>query len=291
MKVARRWGPQPSENQVTPEPVYRHRRELMRLGAAWALGGFGVGVAAKTATASVATVSDEQYVAAYNNYYEFSPDKKAVSTLAQALSLRPWTISVEGEVERPYSVAIDELKRLFEHEERIYGLRCVEGWSMVVPWSGFALSALLVRLRRPLGLWCFAYAASHAVVYLEFDIGSDWPAFWQETQEKRHLLAGVVALLLLLPLALTSPKFMVRMLGRYWLRLHKLTYVVAVVALLHFWWAMKPGWLDPMPDTLALGFLLCYRLLRWVGVLPPRPGDDGQESPERGGLSAPAQSH
>ena len=86
-------------------------------------------------------------IRAYNNYYEFSTDKQAVKVLAQALTLRPWTITVDGEVERPYTVDADALTRLFGSEERIYRLRCVEGWSMVIPWSGFALARLLERAR------------------------------------------------------------------------------------------------------------------------------------------------
>jgi sulfoxide reductase catalytic subunit YedY len=67
--------------------------------------------------------------------------------LAQALTLKPWTVHVEGEVEKPFTVDADDLARLFGVEERIYRLRCVEGWSMVVPWSGFALSKLIERAR------------------------------------------------------------------------------------------------------------------------------------------------
>jgi sulfoxide reductase catalytic subunit YedY len=83
----------------------------------------------------------------YNNYYEFSTNKKAVKVLAQALNTKPWTITVEGEVENPFTLDADDLARLFGNEERIYRFRCVEGWSMVVPWSGFALSRLIARAR------------------------------------------------------------------------------------------------------------------------------------------------
>lgn len=86
-------------------------------------------------------------ITSYNNYYEFSTDKKAVRVLAQALTLKPWTISVEGEVEKPFTLDADDLNRLFGREERIYRLRCVEGWAMVVPWSGFQLSRLIERAR------------------------------------------------------------------------------------------------------------------------------------------------
>jgi len=86
-------------------------------------------------------------ITSYNNYYEFSTDKKAVKILAQELTLKPWTLTVDGEVEKPYTIDADELTKFFGSEERIYRLRCVEGWAMVVPWSGFALSKLIERAK------------------------------------------------------------------------------------------------------------------------------------------------
>lgn len=83
----------------------------------------------------------------FNNYLEFSPDKKAVKTLAQSLVTHPWTIEVAGEVENPLRLDVEALHGLFGTEERIYRFRCVEGWSMVVPWSGFSLAKLLERAR------------------------------------------------------------------------------------------------------------------------------------------------
>jgi sulfoxide reductase catalytic subunit YedY len=138
---------------VTPEAWLINRRRwtvlttlgLATAGPRWAaaadaaLGGaFALGDDTLTALADVA---------GYNNYYEFSTDKKAVKVLAQALNTKPWTITVEGEVENAFTVDADDLTRLFGSEERIYRLRCVEGWSAVVPWSGFALHRLIARAR------------------------------------------------------------------------------------------------------------------------------------------------
>jgi sulfoxide reductase catalytic subunit YedY len=106
--------------------------------------GANVGVGAGAGAEASTPLSD---ITSYNNYYEFSTDKKAVKTLAQALTLQPWTITISGEVEKPYTVDADDLQRLFGSEERIYRLRCVEGWSMVVPWSGFPLARLIERAR------------------------------------------------------------------------------------------------------------------------------------------------
>ena len=139
----------------------------------------------------------------------------------------------------------------------------------------------LVRLRRMLGLWCFAYALAHAWIYCTFDLAYDWQAAWAEAQEKPYLLAGLCALLLLMPLAATSTHAMVRRLGRHWRRLHRLTYAVAVLGLLHFWWLTKPGLFTPLPDTLVLAWLLGYRVALYSGLLERWDGFDGKESLER----------
>jgi len=85
-------------------------------------------------------------VTTYNNFYEFGTDKYSPARYAKGLVTRPWTVAVEGEIKRPKLYDIDELMRLSPLEERIYRLRCVEGWSMVIPWVGFPLSALLHKV-------------------------------------------------------------------------------------------------------------------------------------------------
>lgn len=79
----------------------------------------------------------------YNNYYEFSTNKRVVFELAKALTLRPWSLRIEGEVEKPLSIDIEDLLRDYTQEERIYRMRCVEGWGMVIPWQGIPLCQLL----------------------------------------------------------------------------------------------------------------------------------------------------
>ncbi len=86
----------------------------------------------------------------YNNFYEFGTDKADPAVYAKTLKPRPWTVSIEGLVSKPRSVGIDDLMKLAPMEERIYRLRCVEGWSMVIPWVGFSL-AELIRQVEPLG--------------------------------------------------------------------------------------------------------------------------------------------
>ena len=93
-------------------------------------------------------ITDEKINGNYNNFYEFNSSKN-VAKQAQALKIRPWTIKIDGMVEKPFEVGIDDLVRKFRIEERLYRHRCVEAWSMAVPWSGFPL-AKLVELAKPL---------------------------------------------------------------------------------------------------------------------------------------------
>ncbi len=79
----------------------------------------------------------------YNNFYEFTTDKEGVARLAKNYQTSPWEVKIGGLVENPQTLSIDEIRRRYTTEERIYRMRCVEGWSMVIPWQGFPLSALL----------------------------------------------------------------------------------------------------------------------------------------------------
>ncbi len=82
----------------------------------------------------------------YNNYYEFGTDKAEPAVNAHTLKTRPWTVSIEGEIKKPMTLDIDSLLKLAPLEERVYRLRCVEGWSMVIPWVGFSLSELIKKV-------------------------------------------------------------------------------------------------------------------------------------------------
>jgi methionine sulfoxide reductase catalytic subunit len=103
-----------------------------------------------------------QDVTHYNNFYEFGTDKYSPARRAQSLVTRPWTVSVEGLVNKPKVFDVDELTRLFPPVDRIYRFRCVEGWSMVIPWLGFSLGELL-KLSEPQG----------AAKYVAFETAND----------------------------------------------------------------------------------------------------------------------
>lgn len=148
-------------SDITTEAVWRSRRDLI-LRAGVAAAGLGLpGWAARSAFAQGAgvlagqpnaafSVMDKQTsfadITSYNNYYEFGVDKGEPASNAGKLQTRPWAVSVEGEVGKPRTFDIDELLKLAPMEERVYRLRCVEGWSMVIPWVGYSLSALLKQV-------------------------------------------------------------------------------------------------------------------------------------------------
>jgi sulfoxide reductase catalytic subunit YedY len=97
----------------------------------------------------------------YNNFYEFSTKKEDVAPLSQGFRSSPWGVKVGGQVSRPATFDIDDIRKRFPQEERVYRLRCVEGWSMVIPWTGFPLAALLK-------------AATDATKYVRFETLQDW---------------------------------------------------------------------------------------------------------------------
>ncbi len=148
------------ESEATPEGLWLRRRDLLRLGAAGALGlafpgrgraaagpvGAALPVASRADLAGGERPNPWEDVTGYNNFYELGTDKTDPARLAGSLRPRPWTVTVDGEVKRPLTLDVDALWKLFPLEERLYRLRCVEAWSMVVPWVGFPLAALVKRV-------------------------------------------------------------------------------------------------------------------------------------------------
>ncbi len=170
------------------------------------------------------------------------------------------------------TLSITPLRRALSHLARRLHLR--DG-KRLADWNW------IVRLRRMLGLVCFAWAAAHALVFFHLDLGWDMAVAGEEFVEKPYLGAGLTAFILLVPLALTSTDGMLRRLGRDWRRLHRAIYAIAVLALIHWWWLLKPGLTDAWPYTLVLGVLLGYRILAARRIHVFRPQDDGMPVPER----------
>jgi sulfoxide reductase catalytic subunit YedY len=163
MHVIRRRGWEIAERLATPEHLFFNRRALLA-GAGLSLLP-GAALAQRISDLPDPTkdlypvkgnekftldrpVTDEKINTNYNNFYEFG-SSKSVSKAAQGLKLRPWTVKIDGMVEKPQEIAIDDLVRKMPLEERLYRHRCVEAWSMAIPWSGFPFANLL-QLAAPL---------------------------------------------------------------------------------------------------------------------------------------------
>ncbi len=158
--------PKIPSSEITPSHLYFSRRDVLKMAAILA-GGLGLAACAPALVQSPTPApptfrtsgqTDErgdaltpyELITNYNNYYEFSEQKEAVARLAQNFETRPWTVEVGGLCHFPKIYDIDDLLKRFPAEERIYRLRCVEGWSMIIPWNGFPLAALLKEV-EPLG--------------------------------------------------------------------------------------------------------------------------------------------
>lgn len=146
-------------SEITPQAVHENRRYFMKLAAGATLLGATAGLArmagarektlglqklenvAKNRLSTDEPLTAYRHVTSYNNYYEFGTEKDDPARHAGRLKLRPWTVSVEGEVAKPRTFGIEDLLK-FPLEERVYRLRCVEAWSMVIPWIGFEFSRL-----------------------------------------------------------------------------------------------------------------------------------------------------
>lgn len=170
-------------SEITPETAYLKRREFMGLGGL--LAGAALFPALASAEADVQSATNPlsyrkaaangapgtftnealtplQDATHYNNFYEFGTDKGDPAEYASSLKVTPWKVSIEGEVEKPGEFALEDLLKGLDLEERIYRLRCVEAWSMVVPWIGFPLNALLKRFAPTSRAKYVAFTTLHA---------------------------------------------------------------------------------------------------------------------------------
>ena len=165
----------PASSEITSRTIYEGRRDMLRLMAGGVAGAALASWAAREALAqavpfqrpgklvalparksgvagamTLEKVTDYKDASTYNNFYEFGTDKSDPARNAHTLKTTPWTVEVEGLVRKPAKYALEDLLKLSAQEERIYRLRCVEGWSMVIPWVGYSLSELIKRV-EPLG--------------------------------------------------------------------------------------------------------------------------------------------
>ena len=136
-------------SEITPEKIYNRRREFIkRFGITTGSLIIGQNII-NTANASTNNlgkkITEYRYITTYNNYYEFGTRKSDPVEKSQNFKTKPWEITVNGEVEKKITLTVQEIKKMFPSEERIYRLRCVEGWSMIIPWLGFSLSKILEK--------------------------------------------------------------------------------------------------------------------------------------------------
>lgn len=187
-------------SEITPRAAYEGRREMLRQMAAGAAGLALAGWAQREALAqqvqrpgklaalqavkanlagatTMEKVTDYKDASSYNNFYEFGTDKSDPARNAHTLKPSPWTVQVDGLVKKPGNYRIEDLLKLSAQEERIYRLRCVEGWSMVIPWVGYSLARLVERV-EPLGNAKFVEFITQADPKTMPFVGSrvlDWP--------------------------------------------------------------------------------------------------------------------
>ena len=152
-----RKAPDIRPSEITPRSAYLNRRTFLAAGVAAALAGSlpldahaAALPAAKSPLSTDETPTPLEYVTSYNNFYEFGTAKEDPQANAGSLTTSPWSVKIDGLVSKPQTLALEDLLKPETLEERIYRMRCVEGWSMVIPWIGFPLADLLKRV-EPLG--------------------------------------------------------------------------------------------------------------------------------------------
>jgi methionine sulfoxide reductase catalytic subunit len=189
----------PASSEITPRSVYQSRRDVLKLLASGVAGATLASWASREALSQVQRpgklaplpgtrsavpgaltmekITEYKDATSYNNFYEFGTDKGDPVKNAHTLRTSPWTVEIEGLVKKPAKYGLEDLLKLSAQEERIYRLRCVEGWSMVIPWVGYSLSKLIEKV-EPLGNAKFVEFVTLADPKTMPYVGSsvlDWP--------------------------------------------------------------------------------------------------------------------
>jgi len=168
---------------VTPKATYVNRRRFLTT-AGLAAGALALPSAAwgttklnpaKTGWGQGEQLTPLNIISTYNNYYEFGTDKSEPSKYANTLQTSPWTVSIEGEVDKPVTLDMDKILKIAPLEERIYRHRCVERWSIVVPWIGYSLSELLKQVQPTAKAKFVAFQTFYDRKQMPHAAGLDWP--------------------------------------------------------------------------------------------------------------------
>jgi len=197
--------------------------------------------------------------------------KAALHALALAplaiLGWKIWQVYSEADID---ALGPDPVAAI-EHELGLWALRLLLLTLAVTPLRQLSGQAVLLRFRRMLGLYAFAYASLHFAAYLVLDLRGWWTLVFEEIAKRPYITVGFAAWLLLVPLAITSTRGWMRRLGRNWGRLHRLVYAIAVLAVLHFWWIVKSDYREPLLYATILALLLGWRLWKRLRRPAPRP--------------------
>ena len=186
--------------------------------------------------------------------------KAAAHALALAplalLALRFWQVWSEVDID---ALGPDPVAAI-EHELGLWALRLLLLTLAVTPLRQLSGQTVLLRFRRMLGLYAFAYASLHLAAYLALDLRGWWALVFEEIAKRPYITVGFAAWLLLVPLAITSTRGWMRRLGRRWGQLHRLVYAIAALAVLHFWWIVKSDYREPLLYAAILALLLGWRI-------------------------------
>ena len=192
----------------------------------------------------------------------------ALSPLA-ILLWQMWTVARTGS----NALGPDPVAEI-EHRLGLWALRLLMVTLAITPLRQLTGWNVLVRFRRMLGLYAFAYASLHFAAYLGLDLRGYWLQVFEDIAKRPYITVGFLAWLLLVPLAVTSTAGWIRRLGRHWARLHRLVYLVTVLAVLHFWWLVKSDIREPALYAAIAALLLGWRAWkRWPSTskhLPSR---------------------
>ena len=168
--------------------------------------------------------------------------------------------------------------------------RFTGSWALLFLLASLAVTPLrritgrneLIKFRRMLGLFAFSYALSHFATYLVLDHFFNWPAIGKDILKRPYVTAGFTALVVMIPLALTSTAGMIRRLGKRWQQLHRLVYLAAIAGVIHFYWLVKADISRPAQYGIVLTLLLGYRLLvKWSPFFATRLTVKSLTSPSR----------
>ena len=188
-------------------------------------------------------------------------------TAAHALALAPlawlswqfWQVASNADIDALGADPVAEV----EHRLGLWALRLLLLTLAITPLRQLTGQPVLLRFRRMLGLYAFAYATLHFAAYLGLDLRGYWLQIFEEIAKRPYITVGFAAWLLLVPLAITSTQGWIRRLGRRWGQLHKLVYAIGVLAVLHFWWLVKSDIREPALYAGILALLLGWRLWKW----------------------------